>query len=280
MINNYQRFREKNQKRMGVNMRDNVNFIFKGNSATHITNGKVTMPAAVVNKQEKDTGYIYTEFFNKLEMGSIWEVKTLHWLIAEEIINIKDVGYNKYLAYLCNIEVEDTWGYFKGPEKTYVNIKNEQDASLESLQKPVLVLPENILNFSDIIVIKQRPWLIQEYDAISSPGLIYYSLRATTISKEEIEKHQGEDVYIVRHENSYTPIVIDPVELLGVTIIGNNIPITLQTTDGYFKTNSKIQIKKRTADSVTFLLPFGVNEATVEIKVDGAIVQKKYKVED
>jgi hypothetical protein len=66
------------------------------------------------------------------------------------------------LAYLCNIEVEHTWGYFKGPEKNYVNIKNEYGASLESLQKPVLVLPENILGFEDKIVINKRPWLVQE----------------------------------------------------------------------------------------------------------------------
>ena len=78
-------------------------------------------------------------------------------MITEEITIIKDVNWHKYLSYLCNIQVEDVWGYFIGPEKRYVNIANEKDASLESLQKPVLVLPEGILGFKDKIVIKDRP---------------------------------------------------------------------------------------------------------------------------
>ena len=214
-------------------------------------------------------------------MGSIWGAKTLHWLIAEEIITIKRVNYNKYLAYLCNLEVEDTWGYFKGPEKNYVNIKNEEDSSLESLQKPVLVLPENVLNFADKIVIKGRPWLVQEYDAISSPGLIYYSLRATTVSKEEIESHAGEDVYIVRAKDHYTPIVIEPEVVEDNTyVVGHNIEVTLSTEDGYFKSSKRIKIIKRNATTVTFLLPFGVDEATVEIKNQGNVEVKKYVTEN
>ena len=168
-MGSFKRFQERNKKRMDAQAEVNTHFIFKGYpsikielNTTDSSEDIYAVQAAVVNQQEKDKAYIYTQWEDSLDIGSVWGAKGLHWLIAEEIVVIKDVKWHKYLAYLCNVEVEDTWGYFKGPEKNYVNIKNEYGASLESLQKPVLVLPENVLGFADKIVIKQRPWLVQE----------------------------------------------------------------------------------------------------------------------
>ena len=173
-MNSFERFRNRNSKRMEARENLNTSFIFKGYPTTVLTNEEfrlrgnhemvitTTVTASVVSEQEKDKAYIYTTIGDSLEIGSVWGAKGLHWLIAEEIVTIKDVNWHKYLAYLCNIEVEHTWGFFKGPEKTYVNIKNEQNASLESLQKPILILPKDILGFEDKIVINKRPWLVQE----------------------------------------------------------------------------------------------------------------------
>lgn len=267
-----------------------TNFLFKGYPSTQISNEQIeddiivttTVNAAVVNEQEKDKAYIYTSLEDKLAVGSVWGAKTLHWLIAEEIITIKHVHWNKYLAYLCNIEVENTWGYFKGPEKNYVNIKNEYGASLESLQKPVLVLPANILGFEDKIVINQRPWLVQEWDAISSPGLVYYSLRATTISKEVAEAHKDELVYIERATKEITPIIVEPTEdpeepQDNFYYIGHEIDIDLITEDGFFKyDNKQIKIKQRTANKVVFMLPFGVDRVTVQTKEGGEVITETF----
>lgn len=187
-MNRFERFRNRNLKHGEAAQEVNTHFIFKGYPSTKLQNRNTAawleeirhkilytenneplsiditpvdfateIQAAVVNQQEKDKAYIYTQLNTSLPMGSIWGAKTLCWLIAEEIITIKDVNWHKYLSYLCNIQVEDVWGYFIGPEKRYINIANEKDASLESLQKPVLVLPEGILGFKDKIVIKDRP---------------------------------------------------------------------------------------------------------------------------
>jgi len=289
-MNSFERFQQRNRKRMEANNNLNTNFIFKGYPSTEIVNKTIEedelittiVNATVVNEQEKDKAYIYTPIEDKLPIGSVWGAKTLHWLIAEEIITIKHVNWHKYLAYLCNIEVENTWGYFKGPEKNYVNIKNEYGASLESLQKPVLVLPENILGFEDKIVINQRPWLVQEWDAISSPGLVYYSLRATTISKEVAEEHKNELVYIERSVKDITPVIIEPTEDPeepedNVYYIGHEIDIELITENGFFKyDNKQIKIKQRTATKVIFMIPFGVDTVTVQTQEGGEIVTETF----
>lgn len=280
-MSSFERFRQANKAHKEAAHNINASFIWKAYPSTVINNDndeELCYEAVVVNKQEKDTAYIYTHLCDELEMGSTWTTKGLHWLIAEEIITIKDVDWHKYLSYLCNLNVEGIWGYFIGPEKHYVNIKNEQDTSLESLQKPVLVLPSDVLGFEDKIVIMGRPWMVQEYDAISSPGIVYYSLRATTISKEE---KLEEDVYIIHAEESYEDIVIEPEqepEQQDSYIIGNDIDIELSTEDGYFKSNNRnIKVKKLNKNKVIFMLPFGVNEVEVQIKENGQIITKVYR---
>lgn len=310
-MNRFERFRNRNLKHGEAAQEVNTHFIFKGYPSTKLQNRNTAawleeirhkilytenneplsiditpvdfateIQAAVVNQQEKDKAYIYTQLNTSLPMGSIWGAKTLCWLIAEEIITIKDVNWHKYLSYLCNIQVEDVWGYFIGPEKRYINIANEKDASLESLQKPVLVLPEGILGFKDKIVIKDRPWQVQEWDAISSPGLIYYSLRATTISKEVAEEHEGEDVYIERAKNETTPIITSPTEVNNKNIINNNIDITVSTEEGYFKYNKKIAVKRHTATQIIFSIPFGITEVTIQTKKDGEVVSTTYSTNE
>ena len=141
-------------------------------------------------------------------------------------------------------------------------------------------MPEGILGFKDKIVIKNRPWQVQEWDAISSPGLIYYSLRATTISKEVAEEHEGEEVYIEHAENELTPIIVTPTEVDDKTVINNNIDITVPTEDGYFKYNKKIVVKAHTATQVIFSIPFGIKEVTIQTKKDGEVVSTTYNTDE
>ena len=203
-------------------------------------------------------------------------------MITEEITIIKDVDWHKYHALLCNVQIDNHWGYFKGPEKSFLDVVLEKEVVWESPQKPVLVLPENILNFRDKIVIKGRAWLIQEYDAISTPGLVYYSLKPTTISKEVAAENTGKDIYVEKHEEPIINVVENPISLLSedsVFHISPNVSITLSTEDGYFKTTNKnLKIQKRTASMVVFSIPFGISEVAVEVKEKGDIVTKTYRV--
>ena len=282
-MTSFSRFQERNKKRTVAQNKLNTSFIFKGYPSIEIQgSADQKIQASVVNKQEKDYAYVFTQTQDELEIGSVWAAKNLHLLITEEITIIKDVDWHKYHALLCNVQIDNHWGYFKGPEKSFLDVVLEKEVIWESPQKPVLVLPENVLNFRDKIVIKGRAWLIQEYDAISTPGLVYYSLKPTTISKEVAAENTDKEIYVEKHEEPIVNVVENPISLLSEDSVFNispNVSITLSTEDGYFKTTNKnLKIQKRTASMVVFSIPFGISEVAVEVKEKGDIVTKTYRV--
>ena len=270
-MNSFERFKNKQRRRDSANEHYNAQFIFNAYNSTIIHNEDVELQAAVVSKQEKDQGYIYTHYNDTLEVGSVWETNNLHWLIIEEIISIKDTDYHKYFALLCNVDLGITWGYFK----SRLGIYNEQDTALQSQQEPQITLPGSLLDFQDKIVLNGRPWIVQEYDSISTPGITVYSLQASTISKEET---QDRNSYIVDVERVAPELVVDePVVIEPDKLeIGHNVPVTLTTTGGYFKYMGNVKVIKRSATEVTFSLPFGVDEVEVSVKQNGEVVTYHY----
>lgn len=282
-MTSFSRFQERNKKRTVAQNKLNTSFIFKGYPSIEIQgSADQKIQASVVNKQEKDYAYVFTQTQDELAIGSVWTAKNLHLLITEEITIIKDVNWHKYHALLCNVQIDNHWGYFKGPEKSFLDVVLEKEVVWESPQKPVLVLPENVLNFRDKIVIKGRAWLIQEYDAISTPGLVYYSLKPTTVSKEVAAENTDKEIYVEKHEEPIVNVVENPISLLSednIFHISPNVSITLSTEDGYFKTTNKnLKIQKRTASMIVFSIPFGISEVAVEVKEKGDIVTKTYRV--
>ena len=282
-MTSFSRFQERNKKRTVANNKLNTNFILKGYPSIEIKgSADQKIQASVVNKQEKDYAYVFTQTQDELAIGSIWTAKNLNLLITEEITIIKDVNWHKYHALLCNVQIDNHWGYFKGPEKSFLDIALEREVVWESPQKPVLVLPENVLEFRDKIVIKGRAWLIQECDAISTPGLVYYSLKPTTISKEVVAENAGKDIYVEKHQEDKPIVIKEPISTFSnesVLMVSPNMPITIQTQDGYFKSNNKnIKIQKRSSTEVVFTIPFGIESVSVEVKEEGDIVEKTYQM--
>lgn len=161
-MDSYKRFQEKNRKRTAANKDLNEMFVFNANNSVSLDeidssiDTPHTVPASVVNKQEKDLAYIYTRLEDELKIGTVWGAKTLKWLIVEEIITMKDVKWHKYLALLCNINIENSWGYFITPESKFVNVELNQKFLVQSLEHPVLVLAKDTLNINDKIVVGGR----------------------------------------------------------------------------------------------------------------------------
>ena len=280
-MTSFSRFQQRNKQRTVAQNNLNTNFIFKGYPSTKISGSAgESIQASVVNKQERDYAYVFTQLQDELKVGSTWTVKNLKLLITEEITIIKDVNWHKYHALLCNVQVDNLWGYFKGPEKSFLDVSLEQKVVWESPQKPVLVLPESTLGFMDKIVIKGRAWLVQEYDAISTPGLVYYSLKPTTISKDVAAENADKDVYIEKHEEAVISIIEEPIQSTdAANIISANKEIYLSTEDGYFKSSNKnIKIKKRSVNEVVFVIPYGITEVLIEVKEKGEVVEKLYRV--
>lgn len=261
-MTSFSRFQKKNQNRKAANNLINTKFIFNSYPSITITNEDKKIQAVVVNNQKQNYVYIYTTIDDNLDIGSTWQAKGLNLLVTEEVVMIKDVNWHKYHSLLCNVQIGTTWGYFKGPEESFINVKLENKTAWESSQKPVLVLPSQSLNFRDKIIINGRAWIVQEFDSISTPGIVYYSLTSSTIGKDEINQ-----TYIEKGETFFSD-----------ELINFNDKIVLTTEDGYFKTNKNLIIYKRTETEIIFSIPFGLNEVTVEVKQGGQIVTKLYKV--
>ena len=189
---------------------------------------------------------------------------------------MKDVQWHKYLAMLCNCNFDGVWGYFKGPEETYINIALQQTSYITSLQKPLIILPENTIHFGDKIVIKNRPFLVQEIDNISVPGISYCSLQPTTISIAD--KQEDKSFYIVK-ASQYKNTSKENTN--NIKYFYPNKEYIETTTDGYFITkNTNINIINRTADKVIFSIPFGIQEVNITTNKDGEEVTITYRLQD
>ena len=281
-MSSFSRFQERNQILSKVKDKVSSNFILKGYPTTKITNiiDNIVIDASVVNYQDKDYVYIYTNIDNTLSPGEIWSVKDLNILIVKQITIIKDVEWNKYYGLVCNVQIDNLWGYFKGPEKSFTDISLKKETVWESNQKPVLVLPNNSLSFRDKVVINHRAWLVQDYDNISDSGITYYSLTPTTVNKTTVDRNINNDNYIERHNNNSINIIDVPVFDNDVIRISPNTTIDINTEDGYFKTsNSNIVVLNRIINKVSFQINFGVTEdITIETKKKGDIIRRIYRV--
>lgn len=261
-MSSFSRFQDINQKRGIANKETNASFIIKGYPSISIKNAQTGEEqfASVVNRQEKDLAYIYTHTNQPIEVGSVWGAKGLNWLISEEIIIIKDVAWHKYTAFLCNVEVDGLWGYFKSPEKSYINVALREEELLQSQQKPLLVLGQDILNIGDKFKIKDRAWMVQEKDNFDENGVVYYSLTPTTISKDIARTNTS---ITTKQEVVVTPQVREPSEFGFIP----NKAITLPTKDYYFKSNvASVQIINLLENEVTFKIPFGIDKVLIYTK--------------
>lgn len=271
-MSNFDYFRKRNARKKAYAKEVNTRFVFNGLPSVEITlENNDAMMACVVNKQEKDVAYIYTHQDEPLAVGTVLVAKGLHFLIVEQIIIMQDVEFNKYLALLCNTQFDEwDWGYFKGPEKGYINLSMKEDLAAISQQKPILVARQGRFNIGDKIKVNGRPWLIIESDTISSPTIGYYSLKATTMSKDEL---QGNDTVLDDGENILTAAVLD--DRMSVTTFQE---VELPTEDGFYQSTCKLIQLKVTSDKINFKVPVGIKNFTVKIKQDGIIVERNFKV--
>lgn len=271
-MSNFDYFRKRNARKKAYAKEVNTRFVFNGLPSVEITlENNDTMMACVVNKQEKDVAYIYTHQDEPLAVGTVLVAKGLHFLIVEQIIIMQDVEFNKYLALLCNTQFDEwDWGYFKGPEKGYINLSMKEDLAAISQQKPILVARQGRFNIGDKIKVNGRPWLIIESDTISSPTIGYYSLKATTMSKEELQEDDT--------------ILDDDAEILTAAVLDDRISVTtfqeveLPTEGGFYQSTCKLIQLKVTSDKINFKIPVGIKNFTVKIKQDGIIIERNFKV--
>lgn len=263
-MNSFERFKNRNSVLATAAQKEfNRQFILKGYPSIEINDhNDITkkIMASVVNKQEKEMAYIYTSIDEPLEIGSVWDAKGLRLLVNEEIIVIKDVKWHKYKALICNVEIEGHPAYLLGPEKSYIATALELKTVIESRAKPLLVMPLGTnVKIGTKIVIKNRAWLVQECDDYSTEGIGYYSLSASTVSSHVEQEAGDKQTYL--EQPSATQEDFIGVSQRGKNIsCGHNIEVSIPCDETVTWDNRAIKVIKRTDATITFILPFGVDE--------------------
>ena len=145
----------------------------------------------------------------------------------------------------------------------------KEDLAAISQQKPILVARQGRFNINDKVKVNGRPWLIIESDTISSPEIGYYSLKATTMSKDELQ----EDDTILKGDENILAATLD--DRISVTTFQE---VELPTEGGFYQSTCKLIQLKVTSDKINFKVPVGIKNFTVKIKQDGIIVERNFKV--
>ena len=263
-MNSFERFKNRNSVLATAAQKEfNRQFILKGYPSIEISDHNdmtKKIMASVVNKQEKEMAYIYTSIDEPLEIGSVWDAKGLRLLVNEEIIVIKDVKWHKYKALICNVEIEGHPAYLLGPEKSYIATALELKTVIESRAKPLLVMPLGTnVKIGTKIVIKNRAWLVQECDDYSTEGIGYYSLSASTVSSHVEQEAGDKQTYLEQPSAAQEDFI--GVSQHGKNIsCGHNIEVSIPCDETVTWDNRAIKVIKRTDATITFILPFGVDE--------------------
>ena len=263
-MNSFERFKNRNSVLATAAQKEfNRQFILKGYPSIEINDHNDTtkkIMASVVNKQEKEMAYIYTSIDEPLEIGSVWDAKGLRLLVNEEIIVIKDVKWHKYKALICNVEIEGHPAYLLGPEKSYIATALELKTVIESRAKPTLVMPLGTdVKIGTKIVIKNRAWLVQECDDYSTEGIGYYSLSASTVSSH-VEQEAGDKQTYLEQPSTTQEDFVGVLQNDKNIRCGHNVEVSIPCDETVTWDNRAIKVIKRTNTTITFILPFGVDE--------------------
>jgi hypothetical protein len=143
--------------------------------------------------------------------------------------------------------------------------------------KPVLALQTGLLAVGDKVYIKGRGFLVQEFDEISNPGIGYYSLVATTIGKDDLEKNKDKTFFIIKKKEANINYGNKNNEEIFVSIVPNQTTL-ISTERGYFKSSlNSIKVLSITEREVSFSIPFGVDTFTVTTLKNGREYKTTYK---
>ena len=104
-MTSFDRFRTKNLNKIVSKKKANTKFIFNGIPSTTISfESRDDLEVCLVNQQEKNLAYVYSELDNPLDEGTIFSCKGLYFLIVEHIMIVEDVDFNKYKAFNKHVD--------------------------------------------------------------------------------------------------------------------------------------------------------------------------------
>lgn len=256
MSNIYDDFREVQQIRTQNYDHRSAAFITVGKLAktiTHIRKDENISAALVFRHDEgPDEVLVYTFIEDDLQRGDYFAFENLEYLVYEENkLSDPDINHKKQRAVECNVtfdfEGAEFKGYFKSTMRRYNDENFEGKQLLVPEEKPLLMLPSTAtLTINNEFDIEGKPWRIIEYDKITNKGITYYYLERG-ITKNITPSIEPTSFIAPEPENTLAALVHHTFEL----------------PNGEFVASPEVEVLKRSLTSVTFTIPNGVNQVTI-----------------
>lgn len=259
-MSSFDLFRTKMQNDKNCIAKYESNFILEGTSATTIyvlrLNNDKQAALIPTDKEGPDTMLVYTyieeEQERELLKTDYFKWKNNFYFVYEDVDLIRYSIYKKQKAYQCNVNFnignKEYYGYYVSSLSKYTDTTLQNNLNITDNEKPILILPHfSWLEIGLKIIIKGKPYKIIDFDIITNDSIAYISLDRDFNSKQE-------DIINIDTDFSSGDILIAGVEL--------ELPINF----GYFNTQPPVKIISKSATSVKFIIPHGINNIDIWTK--------------
>ena len=206
-----------------------------------------------------DEAYVFSMRDTDLQVGDYLTLEDdTCFLLYESVRIIKNVDYAKFKAFECNVLVNNSiHAYFISSQTSPKDIKMSSEFETSKLL-PVLICPLAAgIAINDQIKINNQVWDVVECDDLSTTGIGYYTIERgtnTMSSQSNMPKDKSNILYT------------------GTTF-------SVSTEDGYYSSETTLEVIKRTATQVIFKVPDAA-EFTVITQKDGKNVETTYTVKE
>ena len=275
MPSKFNSFRAKMETNENCRLKYEAAFILEGTSATKIYHVRLNEDRAaaltLTDKEGPDTSIVFTykraEQEQELLKGDYFRWNEQTWFVYEDVTLVREAVYKKQRAYQCNVyftlEDETIFGYYVSSLAKYVDTTLQNKINITDNDKPILIMPRHdAIKVGTHMIIGQKPYKVIDIDSITNDGIIYLSLDRDFTSKSA-------DIVVEE---------IQPEEAVEQGILVAGAEITVLTQNGVFKTSRQVDVVRHGHDSVTFVVPYGVEELTVVTRNEETELETIYKV--
>jgi len=245
-------------------------------------------------KEGPDEAIVYTFKEDDLRKGDYFVYDHTDYLAYEDQKLVdENVNHKKHRAVECNVSFSFQGDIYKGYFISTLRRKSDSDFEGKQLlmpdEMPLLILPKNdSLTINSIFSIDDKPWKIVEYDSITNKGITYYYLeRDFKRNHGDEEETLIQNFNFIEEEVNFTQ---EPEPLFAAFSIQAEedtkhemalrplVDYYFSTEDAYFSATPKIDVINREKTKIHFQVPFGISEVAISTKMNGAIVEKIYRV--
>ena len=282
-MSKYSVFKNRTDAEKAVNQIQRSQFISESTSSTeiyHITKDNYKTAAFVKEHREgMDQSLLFTHADETLpiEVGHYVEIKEKAYLVFMEYRHSAEEFYKKFKLVECNgvikrEAVEDLPAAYFGSLRSFMSLTGTDTDGMnfsESTEKPILLASDREYLRKDYrFMFMDDIYEILTSDYKSNPGIAYLSIKEVPYNAVVDNVDSAGSIPKPAENYSYS---------LEIAYAGDEM--TINTNDGYFNPDTRVDIINRHADQVTFEVPYGINNLAIEIKNDSGVLEtKEYKV--